>query len=822
MRNFEERSYEWNFVIRTNDAERSYNWVTLHVDVLPAANNGSGKIMREEWTGVPGKTVASIPLNTPPNSVTEITSLQVPNRHGDNYGVRIRGYIEAPIGGYYTFFVASDDHSEVWLSTDMDPANKARVAYLTHYVDPGQYTIYPSQKSVPILLQKNQKYYIEVLHKEGAGRDHLTVGWELPTGRQEFPIPGPRLFPLNFTDPDNENPSVTILSPSPGDIFTPPASFEISADATDTDGNIVKVEFYNGTQKLATDFTAPYSFLWKNVDEGVYNVSVRAFDSFAASDSASVQIFVGPPPCVGAGTIQREVWEGIPGKLVSSIPVNSAPSSTGVLTIFESPYNVGDNYGSRIRGYVCVPVSGDYTFWIASDDHSELWLSADENPANKVKIASVTGYTLRRQWEKYPSQKSTPITLRAGRKYYIEALQKEATGADHLSVGWQLPNGTLERPIQGNRLIPYRADNSLPVVTITKPTSGQQFSVPADITIEADAKDADGTITKVEFYAGPYKLGEDLMAPYSFTWMDADAGVYDLTIKATDNDNGTTSATVNVEVIFACEGTGTLLWDVWWNVPGTTVASIPVNTYPSFTQEITSFETQQYFENNYGARVRGYICVPQTGNYTFWIASDDNSELWLSANADPADKVKIASVSSSTKPREWAKYPSQTSAPIHLIAGHRYYIEALHKEGSGNDHVAVGWQLPDGTLERPIPGNRLSPSLDGSSSARTSVPKAPANTEEESMQFHELTLFPNPATTGLLTLNLTGDMPSAQSEASIEITSVTGKVIHSGIIHCQNNCHQLQVDIDSRFSPGVYVVNAVINRTRFSKKLIIR
>ena len=43
------------------------------------------------------------------------------------------------------------------------------------------------------------------------------------------------------------------------------------------------------------------------------------------------------------------------------------------------------------------------------------------------------------------------------------------------------------------------------------------------------------------------------------------------------------------------------------------------------------------------------------------------------------------------------------------MAGKRYYFEALHREGGGGDNLAVGWQLPDATMERPIPGNRLSP-----------------------------------------------------------------------------------------------------------------
>src|SRR6185295_978348 len=56
--------------------------------------------------------------------------------------------------------------------------------------------------------------------------------------------------------------------------------------------------------------------------------------------------------------------------------------------------------------------------------------------------------------------------------------------------------------------------------------------------------------------------------------------------------------------------------------------------------------------------------------------------------------------------REWTK--EAKSAPIPLVAGKRYYIELLHKQGGGPEHAAVGWTLPGGAQERPIPGSRLS------------------------------------------------------------------------------------------------------------------
>jgi hypothetical protein len=75
----------------------------------------------------------------------------------------------------------------------------------------------------------------------------------------------------------------------------------------------------------------------------------------------------------------------------------------------------------------------------------------------------------------------------------------------------------------------------------------------------------------------------------------------------------------------------------------------------------------------------------------------------------PLKKRLIASCPSAAGFRDWNRFPSCKSAPVLLTAGKRYYIEALHKEGNGSDHLSVGWTLPDATEERPIPGSRLSP-----------------------------------------------------------------------------------------------------------------
>lgn len=155
--------------------------------------------------------------------------------------------------------------------------------------------------------------------------------------------------------------------------------------------------------------------------------------------------------------------------------------------------------------------------------------------------------------------------------------------------------------------------------------------------------------------------------------------------------------------------TGTLTREVWSNVPGWKISNIPLGTKPSSVSQITTFETPTRFADNYAQRIRGYVTAPITGNYTFWIAADDQAELWVSTSDSPSSKVRVAHLSNWTNPREWDKFRSQKSVSIKLEAGKRYYIEALHKEGGGGDNLAVGWRLPNGTMERPIAGNRLSP-----------------------------------------------------------------------------------------------------------------
>ena len=170
-------------------------------------------------------------------------------------------------------------------------------------------------------------------------------------------------------------------------------------------------------------------------------------------ESKSLQNF---QSCTATGGILMERWNGIgDAHGVDKIPINTPPTETLILTSFEIPVNAYEEYGVRMRGYICPPQTGNYTFWISSDDNGELWLSPDQNPANKERIAHVPGWTQSRVWEKYPEQRSVSITLQQGKSYYVEALMKEGRGGDNLAVKWQKPDGSSDQPIAGAYLSPY-------------------------------------------------------------------------------------------------------------------------------------------------------------------------------------------------------------------------------------------------------------------------------------------------------------------------------------------------------------------------------
>lgn len=158
-------------------------------------------------------------------------------------------------------------------------------------------------------------------------------------------------------------------------------------------------------------------------------------------------VWSGPEPAPLL-SLRREVWFDVAGSAAFAGP----PGLTDSLLAFESE-GLGTNYGQRLSGYLLAPETGPYVFHLASDDAAQLWLSSDEDPANRVLIVEEPVAGARRDWSK---RVSAPVTLQAGGLYYLEALHKQDIGGDYLGVAWTLPyrlapaNGS--EPIPGNQL----------------------------------------------------------------------------------------------------------------------------------------------------------------------------------------------------------------------------------------------------------------------------------------------------------------------------------------------------------------------------------
>ena len=159
-------------------------------------------------------------------------------------------------------------------------------------------------------------------------------------------------------------------------------------------------------------------------------------------------------------------------------------------------------------------------------------------------------------------------------------------------------------------------------------------------------------------------------------------------------------------------GLGTIVAERWENIDTTDLNtlkdSLNFPNSPDVTEEITEFSWDGPDTDNYGGRISGWLYAPATGDYTFWLCSDDNGELWLSTDEDPENAELIANESSWSPVNTWGT-GTQQSDPIPLQAGNRYYIEALWKEGGGGDHCQVAWQGPGIPTQAIIPGTNLSP-----------------------------------------------------------------------------------------------------------------
>ncbi len=178
-------------------------------------------------------------------------------------------------------------------------------------------------------------------------------------------------------------------------------------------------------------------------------------------------------------------------------------------------------------------------------------------------------------------------------------------------------------------------------------------------------------------------------------------------------------------------------------IPGTPVDNLYADprypASPDLVGAVYSFNSRDFFPDDahelYGATIEGFITPTESGDYRFFIYSDDASQLYLSTDATEANLALIAEETSCCNNFTEPDSP-RTSEPISLTAGRKYFTRLVYKEGGGGDYGQVAWRKEGDTTAaaslRPIPGKYLSSAVElpmpseGAYITRTPAPNATA------------------------------------------------------------------------------------------------
>lgn len=442
---------------------------------------------------------------------------------------------------------------------------------------------------------------------------------------------------------------------------------------------------------------------------GVYRLQLTATDTvsgYSTTETVDVERMPTLSSSYVVGEADYRVYTGITGTSVSNLTSAAnypdSPNQVSSVTKLEGTYS-GSDYGASLTAYIVAPETGNYRFYIASDDTSSLLFNASGvDPSGAIQIASVSGWTSKYEWTKYAGQTSALIPLTAGQVYYLRALHKEGGGGDHLAVAWTTPSNSTITVIDQ----PFIART----MTASETATPAILTQPQNLTINlGDTASFSFTTTEgagPAFYQWRHN-GQNVGSPTdspTLTITNVGArltGTWDCVFTSGSTVLTTQPATLNITGLGALSMGG--LWqEVFTGVSGGSVDELLNHaSYPLLSTSsgvITEPHTTP-FGDDYGQRWSGWLIPSTSGRYRFYIAADDAVRLYLSPSPYESHKQLIHSSTSYTNEMAWSS--RSPSAWVQLEAGQRYYVEFLHKENGGGDHAAFTWQKEGD----PVPAN---------------------------------------------------------------------------------------------------------------------
>jgi hypothetical protein len=415
--------------------------------------------------------------------LSRLPGLDDPGGYGDNYVNRVSGWWTPTVGGNYVFYVAADDDTDVYLSTDATPGHKQLIAQELDWHGTRAWTNDPPNRSsmtftnedgftTPwssgIPLTAGSKYYIEVVHHNGGGGDNLGVTYRLTTETEW----------TNWTTngaPSRLTNGLTFFTWPPTTLDwavqpTNTAIYDLSgvtfrASAT-TDGELAPAyQWYRNGQIITNATGSSYSinpvvFANNNNDKFFVVARTQVGSLSITSQVATLSVL---QTVFEPGFAKVEFYAGVTDRM--RVENGTAGDPTFVTTVpmlgAGTTASWGGNYTRRLSAYFIPPTSGAYDFFLASDDDGDFFLSTDDKPANKRIIANETGWSGVGQWvepstaggsvwsqkrsDTYTNAASANlpvnpngIQLTGQARYYTEIVMHQGGGGDNVEGYWKL------------------------------------------------------------------------------------------------------------------------------------------------------------------------------------------------------------------------------------------------------------------------------------------------------------------------------------------------------------------------------------------------
>jgi RHS repeat-associated protein len=364
----------------------------------------------------------------------------------------------------------------------------------------------------------------------------------------------------------NAPPAVSITTPTQGATFTAPANITVTANASDGDGSVSRVDFYQGSTLIGTATASPYTISWSNVTAGSYSLTARATDNLGATTtSAAVSISVNAPPAVSITAPTNGASFTAPANITITANASDSDGSISRVDFYQGTTLIGTATTSPYTVSWNNVAAGGYPLTARATDN--LGASTTSNPISiTVGSPPTVSFTTPANGASFTAPANVTLTANASSsngtinrvEFYQGTTLIGTSTASPYTITW-------DNVTAGSYSLTAKATDNLgattasapvsitvnapPTVSITTPTNGASFTAPASITVTANASDSDGSISRVDFYQGTTLIGTATTNPYTVSWNNVAAGGYSLTARATDNlAASTTSNPVNITV----------------------------------------------------------------------------------------------------------------------------------------------------------------------------------------------------------------------------------------------------------------------------------